>query len=102
MSSVDLQELAHVVVLSGNEEEEMDIIASCGAYGTSSNHIHRDLLRKFCTPLVSPPTFTIQVPAIDPKGGEGAIMVETNIMLPSSWIATLAATKKKLFTTPGP
>ena len=90
---MDLQELAHVVLLAGNDEEEVDIIASCGGYGTVVGNIHRDLMRKFCTPLCAPEALAIQVPALDPKCGKSSVIVETHIILPSAWISTLASTK---------
>eukprot|EP00974_Lingulodinium_polyedra_P076939 7449048-Lingulodinium_polyedra.AAC.1 len=39
----DVQELAMAIKLAGNEEEEVDDLASCGAYGENRGSISKDL-----------------------------------------------------------
>jgi len=45
LSAPDLQELAMACKLAGNEEPEVDELASVGGYGLTSHNCHKDLLR---------------------------------------------------------
>jgi hypothetical protein len=91
LSSADCQELAMAAKLSGNEEEEIDIIASTGAYGQNPGSINRDLMKKFCKDMETPKPRTIRIPFKDRKDPSKSInYTEAKIFLPSDWLVALA------------
>jgi len=93
LTAPDLQELAMACKLAGNEEAEVDELASLGAYGTNKGSCHRDLLRRFCSNMLAPEPNRFCVPARDPKGAaEVAIVVDTSFYLASDWFRALATT----------
>eukprot|EP00974_Lingulodinium_polyedra_P093744 9083303-Lingulodinium_polyedra.AAC.1 len=91
LSAVDIQELAQAVKVSGNTEDEIDDIASCGGYGVNTGHIHRDLMRKFCSKMYAPEPVKVIVPYLDTTGKKlPGLSTDIDIFLPSQWIVSLA------------
>lgn len=48
LSAVDVQELAHLAVLSGASDPEVAWLAKIGAHGRNSSHCSRALYAKYC------------------------------------------------------
>ncbi len=90
LSATDCQEIAHHSQFSGTDQEDLDIIASCGSYGTNPSHIHGELLNKFCGDLIPPAPHTVVLPIKDPKGDPRAVdYTDVAIFLPSFWMRAL-------------
>lgn len=70
LSCPDVQELAAACQMSGNQEDEVDDLASIGGYGENVKHMHRDLVGRFFTPLCTPKAIKVEVPYSDSKGTE--------------------------------
>ena len=80
-----------VVKLAGNDEEEVDDLASCGAYGKNSGSIAKDMMNKFCSNMVIPEPVHVQVPYRDPTARELALLfTEMSMYLPSQWFRALS------------
>ena len=62
LASADVQELALAIKLAGNNEDEIDDLASCGTYGEQKSNILRDLNRKFCKDMMVPHPFKVRAP----------------------------------------
>jgi hypothetical protein len=89
LSAPDVQQLALACKLSGNNEAEVDDLASIGNYGLNDKQ-HRDLMQKFAGRLLTPQARSIMIPYIDPKGDSNfALQTEIPILLPSDWLRTL-------------
>ena len=98
LSSVDLQELAAACQMSGNKEVEIDDIASIGGYGENVQHMHRDLMNRFFTPLCTPKAIKIEAPCLDNKGDKVNVdFTDVSVILPSMWLTTLLKTQRHQF-----
>lgn len=72
------------------QQEDVDAIASCGAYGTNVNHISRDLKDKFCKDLIPPEPRRVVIPCKDPKGDHAvADHTDVDMFFASDWMRAL-------------
>eukprot|EP00969_Alexandrium_andersonii_P304190 13446545-Alexandrium_andersonii.AAC.1 len=79
------------VKLGGNNDEEVEELASLGAYGTAPGHVHRDLERRFCSTMWSPMPRLVKIPCIDNKGDHRVqLETQTRVYLLSDWLSALA------------
>eukprot|EP00974_Lingulodinium_polyedra_P108767 10526572-Lingulodinium_polyedra.AAC.1 len=90
LAATDLQEIAHAIKLSGNTDEDIDDLASLGAYGHQKGNIMKDLKTKFCHTMLVPLPFSVKVPYYDHTAPRGkSFHTEMSMFLPSQWLATL-------------
>ena len=90
LASADVQELALAIRLAGNNEDEMDDLASCGTYGEQKSNILRDLNRKCCKAMMVPHPFKVRAPYKDKTTAKGIqLFTEISIFLPSQWLSVL-------------
>jgi len=91
LTSADCQELAMAARLDGNSDEEIDIIASCGAYGQNPGSIHKNLMTKFCADMKCPKPRSIVIPFKESKDASRSTnFTDVKMFLPSDWLTTLA------------
>ncbi len=79
LSAPDVQELAMACKLAGNDEAEVDELASIGGYGLNGKQ-HRDLMIRFSTDLLPPLPRKIKVPYVDVKG-DVTVQLETEVAI---------------------
>lgn len=97
ISAPDLQELAAAIQMSGNSEEEVEMLASIGGQGTNEHH-HRDLMAKFCKNLAIPQPLNVDVPYMDHKGDKiHSDMGSTSMFLISMWMVSLFENHREHF-----
>lgn len=90
LAATDLQEIAHAIKLSGNTDDDIDDLASLGAYGHQKGNIMKDLKNKFCQTMLVPLPFSVKVPYYDHTAPRGkSFHTEMSMFLPSQWLATL-------------
>eukprot|EP00974_Lingulodinium_polyedra_P078333 7584469-Lingulodinium_polyedra.AAC.1 len=91
LSAPDVQELAMAIKMSGNDEEEIEELASLGAHGLSLAHSHRDLERRFCKELWSPQPMSYNIPYKDNRGKPKEVLfTQTKMYLISDWLRALS------------
>ena len=78
------------VKLAGNEEEEVQELASMGAHGTSPGNINSDLQRRWYPELWSPTPRLFKVPYKESKTSKTVLFTDIQMYLPSDWLRALA------------
>ena len=90
LSAVDVQELAHLAVLSGASDPEVAWLAKIGAHGRNSSHCSRALYAKYCKNMDLPERYTVNVPLREKGGKEASLEVSISMLLPHDWLHSLS------------
>lgn len=90
LSAVDVQELAHLAVLSGASDPEVKWLASMGAHGKNSSHCSRALYAKYCRDMDLPERYRVKVPLRQKGGKEASLEVPISMLLPHDWLHALS------------
>ena len=90
LSAVDVQELAHLAVLSGASDPEVKWLAGIGAHGQNSSHCSRALYGKYCRDMELPERYLVKVPVRERGSKESKLEVAISMLLPHDWLHSLS------------
>ncbi|CAL1136396.1 unnamed protein product [Cladocopium goreaui] len=87
LSALEVQEVASAAVKSGADNAEMRALQGLGGMGHARGNVHRDLVRKYFSLLLSPEPWEIQCPLAVKQGGHRIEKeASTHMLLPHLWV----------------